>query len=752
MKNARFLVVQDISMRSDTLDYADVALPAAGWLEKCGTMTNSERRVSYLPKLVDAPGEALPDTRIWIRFAEKMGWKHAFSYANEEEIFDEHASLTRGTPVDMSGLSHARLESEGPIQWPCPYTEHPGTPRLFEDGVFRTPNRRARVHGVRPRANADATSEAFPFVLTSGRVREQWHTMTRTGKVRRLAQHLAEPFVELHRDDAHALGIRENDIVSIDNDRGAMRVPAMLSDSVKRGVAFVPMHWGKKLAGELSRANALTSGAVDPVSKEPDFKYSAVRVRKLERAPRRVVVIGAGAAALAFVEALVTEETNDAVTVLGREPEAFYNRILLPEYISGKRSWPELTNERASAHAGMDVAIKAGVDVVRIDRNEKTVFTADGACHTYDTLVLATGSAPQIPPATPLELPGLYTLRNRGDADRIRHAAQDAPGKRAVIVGGGLLGVEMADALNALGLHCDLLHRSSTLMGGVLDRASGDILCETLEARGIRVHLDDSVVRYVGAERVQGVRTRSGRHLPCDLVVIATGVRAASALAQDAGLEVRRGVVVDATLSTSDPNILAIGEVAEFENRVCGTSPDAREQARVAAQILAGRSWLRYRGSTPFNVLKIRDLSVCTVGAPLRSGVGVEEIIASDRARSTHTRLTVEKGRLVGAILVGDTVRFDEFRRLIDDQTELDDIRGTLLRGGAPARPPLKGRVVCSCHHVGEGNLRETIAAGCNTLDALCQSSAAGTGCGSCLPELREILDAHSPQPQEMHA
>ena len=187
LKNARFVVVQDISTKSDTLEYADLILPAAGWLEKQGVMTNSERRVTHLPKLVDAPGEALPDVEILCRFAHAMGWGDAFSYAGESEIFAEHCALTRGTAIDMSGLSYARLQFEGGIQWPCPAEDHPGTARLFADRRFPTRSGRVRLSGVSYEHTSESVSDDFPFVLTTGRVRDQWHTMTRTAKVAKFA-------------------------------------------------------------------------------------------------------------------------------------------------------------------------------------------------------------------------------------------------------------------------------------------------------------------------------------------------------------------------------------------------------------------------------------------------------------------------------------------------------------------------------------------------------------------------------------
>ncbi len=183
-----FLAVQDLFL-TDTARFADVVLPAAGWLEKEGTMTNSERRISHLASVVAPPGEALPDGEILLRFACKMGWHKHFDYQGMADVYREHAALTQGTSIDISGLDYGRLQREGSVQWPVPHAEHPGAPRLFTDGRFFRPNQRDKLHAVPDDNTSTPPSEDFPLVLTTGRIRDQWHTMTRTGKVAKLRSH-----------------------------------------------------------------------------------------------------------------------------------------------------------------------------------------------------------------------------------------------------------------------------------------------------------------------------------------------------------------------------------------------------------------------------------------------------------------------------------------------------------------------------------------------------------------------------------
>ncbi|MES1159849.1 MAG: molybdopterin-dependent oxidoreductase, partial [Bacteroidota bacterium] len=223
LKKARFVVVQEASNRPETLRYADVILPAATWAEKEGTMTNSERRISLLHKIVEPPGEALPDADIISRFARKMGYP-GFDYAGSEDIFLEHARLTEGTRIDISGLSYDILRSEGSAQWPYPKQASAagprGTPRLFTDGIFYTPSTLAKLHPVGDINDSEQPDSDFPFILTTGRIRDQWHTMTRTGKVNKLKQHIPAAFAEIHPNDARQLQIGEADMVTVQSRRG----------------------------------------------------------------------------------------------------------------------------------------------------------------------------------------------------------------------------------------------------------------------------------------------------------------------------------------------------------------------------------------------------------------------------------------------------------------------------------------------------------------------------------------------------
>ncbi len=298
LKKARFVVIQDVSSNPETLAYADVVLPAAAWAEKEGTMTNAERRIAHLSKVVDAPGEALPDAEIICRFAKQMGYT-GFDFTSMAEIFAEHCRLTEGTKIDISTLDYSILKEKRSVQWP--YTggeEGVGTKRLFTDKKFYTPSQKAIIHSFDDVNQSEPVTPSLPLVLTTGRIRDQWHTMTKTGKVNKLKQHIPNSFLEIHPSDAAERAIHDDDLVEIFNERGNVRVHAKLTPDIKPGVIFLPMHWGKILNSDLNRANNLTPNKVDPISKEPDFKFSTVEVRLYRKPEQKVIVISVPAPGL----------------------------------------------------------------------------------------------------------------------------------------------------------------------------------------------------------------------------------------------------------------------------------------------------------------------------------------------------------------------------------------------------------------------------------------------------------------------
>jgi ferredoxin-nitrate reductase len=744
LKKAKFVVVQDISNKPETIQYADVVLPAAAWAEKEGTMTNAERRIAYLSKIVDAPGEALADAEIICRFAQAMGF-HGFDYNNASEIYAEHCRTTEGTNIDISGLDYDILKSKRSVQWPYRKNETgDGTQRLFFDRNFHTPSKKAIIHSVEEDNQSELTTKDLPLILTTGRIRDQWHTMTKTGKVNKLKQHLANAFVEMHFEDAEERGINEDDIVEITSARGDVRVKARLTNDIKKGVIFLPMHWGKILNCDLNRANNLTNNLVDPVSKEPDFKFSAVQVKRYKKPKQKIVVIGAGAGAYGFVKSYRAINTEDEIEIFSKENFPFYNRVMLPDYISGVQEWRQLVKMIDEEEYDFNIKLHRGVSIDKIDRVSKLVTDSKGELHHYDVLIMATGSRATMLRDIP-SMNGIFTMRNRVDADNFKNHVDAAKGK-VVIVGGGLLGIELAASLREVNVEVTVIQRISRLMDRQLDTLGSQLLHEELTDKGVDIFYNDEIERFIGQQNVTGIRLKSGREVDCRAIVIAIGTTPNVELARASGIECKRGVVVNEYLLTNDPNIYAIGEIAEFKGFLYGITAAAEQQAEIVAKHLSGNISSYYQGSLLMNILKMHGTDLCSLGLPEApaNDPSFEEVVFIDKAKRYYKKCVIQNDRLVGAILIGDKTEFLEFKDLIQNKIELSEKRLELLRSNKKAEPVI-GKLVCSCGGVGEGNIENKIKEGCTELKSLCTASGAGMGCGSCRPEVQAILDRMQP-------
>lgn len=279
LRRCELIVVSDCVADTDTTALADILLPAAAWGEKDGTVTNSERRISRQRRFLRPAGEARPDWWIVCQVARRMGFGDAFSYESPRQIFDEHARLSTlgaGRFFDIGGLARltdAEYDALEPVQWPLRSRGEQPPARLFQDGRFAHPDGRARLVPVHHRPPAHAPDDAYPLVLNTGRIRDQWHTMTRSGRAARLVEHLPEPFVDLHPHDALALAVRDGELARVSTQWGSMVVRARIGGEMPRGTVFVPMHWSDAFASE-ARVGALVNPVVDPISGEPEFKHT----------------------------------------------------------------------------------------------------------------------------------------------------------------------------------------------------------------------------------------------------------------------------------------------------------------------------------------------------------------------------------------------------------------------------------------------------------------------------------------------
>ena len=310
-----------------------------------------------------------------------------------------------------------------------------------------------------------------------------------------------------------------------------------------------------------------------------------------------------------------------------------------------------------------------------------------------------------------------------------------------IIVGGGLLGIELAASLREVNVEVTIVQRISRLMDRQLDPLGSQLLHEELVLKGVDIYYNDEIERFLGEKETTGVRLKSGLTISAQAIVIAIGTVPNIEIAKTAGIECKRGVVVDEYLQTSEPDHFAIGEIAEFKGCLFGITAAAEQQAEIVARYLTGDISKYYTGSLLMNILKIHGTDLCSLGeVEFPDDPAYEEVLFIDKAKRYYKKCIIHNDRLIGAILIGDKNEFLEYRNLIENKIELSEKRLQLLRSGMAAEPVI-GKLVCSCNNVGEGNLINKIKEGCKDHLQLCQLTGAGTGCGSCRPEVKEILE-----------
>ncbi|WP_010136184.1 nitrate reductase [Ochrovirga pacifica] len=747
LKKAKFVVVQDISHNSETTKFADLLLPAAGWLEKEGTMTNSERRISYLEKGIEPPGESLPDAEILWRFGQAMHYK-GFDFKNSEEVYAEYCQMTKGTQIDISELSYDTLKKKGTVQWP--YQKNTaGTERLFTDKKFYTANGKANFTVATQIHNqSEQPTREFPLILNTGRIRDQWHTRTKTGKVKRLLTHIDGPYVEMHQEDAKERNITEGSIVTVSNSRGHTRVKAVINKDIKKGSIFMPMHFGKISDNDFGRANNLTNELIDPTSKEPDFKHAVAQVTPYVKLNQKICIIGAGSAAYRFIQTYRDSNTTDKIDVFSLEPYPFYNRVMLPEYINEEMTWEQLQKIKKGELDKLKVTLHASCGIEKIDNEHKQIIDSKGHTHSYDLLLIATGSSAFVPKDYRMDLAGAFTMRTKKDADTLKqHLTKTGlpeNEQHVTIVGGGLLGLELAASLSKINIKSSIVQRGNRLMERQLDLISSKLLAQDVLERNIDIFFNNQVdtVFETSTDTHLEVQLKTGKVINTNAIVYAIGTVPNIDLAKAIHLKCGRGIEVNQHLQTSDPSIFALGEVAQFQGKLFGITSAAEQQADVAAKYILGDLGSIYNGSVLMNILKFENLDLCSIGnleIP-KGNPSYEQIVLTDERKRYYKKCIVRDDVLVGAILMGDKKEFAEFKSLIEDRVELSDKRNELLRGSGGGEPVL-GKLICSCSQIGEGNLQKAIDSGCTDFTELCKTTGAGMGCGSCKPEVRDLLN-----------
>jgi len=472
------------------------------------------------------------------------------------------------------------------------------------------------------------------------------------------------------------------------------------------------------------------------------------------KARKRLVVVGNGMAGARLVEDVVARDPAAfEITMFGDEPYGNYNRILLSGVLAGTHDARDIFINPLAWYEQHRVRLHAGVRVERIDRDRRQVIGADGRVEPYDQLVIATGSAPFVPPLEGLVADtgryrdGVFVFRTLDDCSAIRDYAVQA--RRAAVIGGGLLGLEAARGLLQLDVEVHVVHLMRHLMEMQLDDASGAMLRAAMDHLGVQTHLSRRTSGVLGNGHVTGVIFDDGSRLECDMVVISAGIRPNVTLARDAGLSIDRGIVVgDDLRSANDTAIFAIGECAQHRGQVYGLVAPLWEQAQVLADRLTGRdTQATYAGSRVSTKLKVMGVDLTTMGDK-EPGPGDEVVLYSEPSRGVYKKMVVREGLLKGAILLGDPDGAPAIQQAFDRSAPLPDTRSDLLfpsmRSDAPASAAElpDDAQVCNCNGVTKGRLRMAIADGCRSLRSLCDATRAGTGCGSCKPQVQQVLEA----------
>ncbi|MBI3754369.1 MAG: NAD(P)/FAD-dependent oxidoreductase [Deltaproteobacteria bacterium] len=459
---------------------------------------------------------------------------------------------------------------------------------------------------------------------------------------------------------------------------------------------------------------------------------------------KRLVVIGNGMAGVACVEEIVRLDPHRyEITIFGKERHPNYNRVLLSHVLAGEMGLKDITLHPFDWYKEKDIHLNTACKVVELNRGRRVVITEDGRETPYDRLILATGSIPIMPPIHGIDKEGVLAFRNIEDCERIQEASGRL--KRAVVIGGGLLGLEAAYGMSRLGMDVTVLHLMDRLMERQIDEASSNILKEDLESRGIKILLNKETAEILGDEKVSGIRFKDGGTLGCDIVVVAIGIRPNKELAASSGLYCEKGIVVSDTLQTYDSAIYAVGECIQNRGKTFGLIAPIFEQARVLANHLAGDCRLVFKDQPVSARLKIPDIELYSAGA-VSEGDDIDTIEYIDRKAKVYKRLFLRDNRIQGIVMYGDTRDSQRlFQHLVDD-SDISERRNAILFGAAPgpSADALSGdAIICRCNGITKGVIVDAIEKkGLFTREDVKRETKASSSCGGCAALVDQILES----------
>ena len=465
---------------------------------------------------------------------------------------------------------------------------------------------------------------------------------------------------------------------------------------------------------------------------------------------QKLVVIGNGMAGMRTVEELlkIAPEKFD-ITVFGAEPYGNYNRILLSPVLAGEKGIDDIMLNDLQWYADNNITLHKGVKVTDVDRSACKVIGDDGTEAEYDRLLIATGSEPFIIPVPGKELPGVISFRDIHDVDMMLEAAKNK--KKAVVIGGGLLGLEAANGLMKQGMDVTVIHLMDWLMERQMDPVSGEMLKKSLEEQGMKFKLKASTSEILGKDEVEGIKFADGSELEADIVVMAVGIRPNIELGKKIGLHCERGIVVDDTLQTYDPKIYAIGECVQHRGETYGLVAPLFEMAKVCANHLAEFGIGKYEGSVTSTKLKVTGIDLFSAGDFMGDDT-TEDIVVRDASRGIYKKIVIRDDRIIGAVLYGDTIDGAWYFQLMREATNVSDIRDALMfgqghlgdsgHGGNVVADMTDDTEICGCNGVTKGEVVDAISKnGLFTLEEVRAHTKASSSCGSCTGLVEQLLE-----------
>ncbi len=464
----------------------------------------------------------------------------------------------------------------------------------------------------------------------------------------------------------------------------------------------------------------------------------------------RLVLVGNGMAGVRTLEELLKYDPEHyEITVFGAEPHPNYNRIMLSPVLAGEKTIDDIILNSREWYAENGITLHTGDAVVAIDRAARKLKAESGLEVEYDRLLLATGSNPFIIPVPGADKTGVLGFRDIADVDKMLEAAKQY--KKAVVIGGGLLGLEAANGLMKNGMDVTIVHLMDILMERQLDHPAAEMLKASLEARGMKFLMQASTAEIVGADRVSGVKFADGSEVEADLVVMAVGIQPNIELAQQAGIHCERGIVVNDTMQTFDPRVYAVGECVQHRGVCYGLVAPLFEQGKVAANHLARIGIARYEGSVTSTKLKVTGIDLFSAGE-FNEQEGDETLVLQDPAQGVYKKLVIRDNRIKGAVMYGDTMDGTWYFQLLREGTDIADFRSTILFGQHDVGDAGHGdtaRVlslsddaeICGCNGVCKGEIVDAIQTkGLFTLDDVKAHTKAASSCGSCAGLVEALL------------